>query len=70
MKQDSNSMTNTQVRWIVVLFIFVFASSGYLYNNAERQAKDIKACQSVNANWRYNSFNQVLCVPKKKRCDE
>ena len=45
--------------------IALMMSSGYLYNNAKQQASDIKACQSVDVRWRYNSFNQVLCVPKR-----
>lgn len=62
-------MTDTQIKWMVILAIVIFASGGYFYNSATRQAKDIKACQSVNADWRYNSFNQVFCVPKKRPCN-
>lgn len=62
-------MSETQFKWIIIVLIVIFASGGYFYNNATRQAKDIKACQSVDANWRYNSFNQVFCVPKKRVCE-
>lgn len=64
-----NRNEKTVVACLAVLFLLTI-SSGYLYNNAQRQAKDIKACQSVGANWYYNGFNQVLCSPKKKQCDD
>ena len=63
-------MTSNHVFIIVLVAILLTLSSGYLYNNASNQAQDIKACESVGAKWRYNSFNQVLCVPKQAQCKE
>ena len=34
--------------------------------NAERQAADIKHCQSVGQDYTYNGFRQVFCTPKEK----
>ena len=69
MKHDNGvwniEMTNNQLIAVAMFMIALMMSSGYLYNNAKQQASDIKACQSVDARWRYNSFNQVLCVPKR-----
>ena len=54
-------MINNQLTSVAMFMM----SSGYLYNNAKQQASDIKACQSVDARWSCNSFNQVLCVHKR-----
>lgn len=53
---------------LIVLGVFMFFTHGYLYNNAETQAKSIKLCQSVGADWRYDNDNQVFCVKPKKEC--
>ena len=63
-------MSSNQVFIIVLIAILLSLSSGYLYTNASKQAQDIKACQAVGAKWRYNSFNQVLCVPSPPQCKE
>lgn len=52
----------------IILFLFIYLGYGYLYNDAEKQAQDIKSCQSVGADWRYSDNNQVLCVKPKKEC--
>lgn len=64
-------MSNERIfYWSVALILgFVWLAHGYLYNNAETQAKSIKMCQSVGADWRYNDDNQVLCVRPKKGCE-
>lgn len=54
----------------IAVAVIISATSGYLYSNASTQAKAIQACQSVGAKWRYNGFNQVLCVPKPPQCKE
>lgn len=53
----------------IFLAVFLYFGYGYLYNDATKQAKDIKACQSVGADWRYNDSNQILCVRAKKECN-
>lgn len=63
-------MSNNQVFIIVLGLIFLILGSGYLYTNASKQSQDIKACQAVGAKWRYNGFNQVLCVPSPPQCKE
>lgn len=52
----------------IILAAFIYLGYGYLYNDATKQANDIKACQSVGADWRYNDSNQILCVRAKKEC--
>ena len=52
----------------VIVGSFLYFGYGYLYNDAAKQAKDIKACQSVGADWRYSDNNQVLCVRSRKEC--
>lgn len=48
---------------------FLFVTHGYLWNSAETQAKAIKSCQSVGADWRYNDNGKVLCAKPKKECE-
>ena len=66
MEKDSKS----SVLFIALLIVFL-VTSGYLYNTAQHQARDIRACEQAGAKWRYSSFtNQVFCVPKQPQCKE
>ena len=60
-------MTNTHLSAIIVVALMIALLTGCIYNNAERQAKDIKACESVGARWQYSSLtkqviNWALCT--------
>lgn len=63
-------MNKREMVWAVLLttFAIFYFGYGYLYNDAKKQALDIKSCQSVGADWRYSDSNQVLCVKAKKEC--
>ena len=54
---------------LIVFGVFLFFTYGYLWNSAESQAKAIKACQTVGADWRYNDNGKVLCAKPKRECD-
>ena len=64
-------MTNNQFFIGIVVIVFCFFGFGYLYTNAGQQAKDIKACESAGANWKYSSVtNVVTCTPRPPQCKE
>ena len=44
-------MTHIHLSAIIVVALMIALPTGCIYNNAERQAKDIKACESVGARW-------------------
>lgn len=62
-------MTHIHLSAIIVVALMIALPTGCIY--AERQAKDIKACESVGARWQYSSLTkQVNCVPNRKYMDE
>ena len=61
-------MTHIHLSAIIVVALMIALPTGCIYNNAERQAKDIKACESVGARWQYSSVTkQVNCVPNRQK---
>ena len=61
-------MTHIHLSAIIVVALMIALPTGCIYNNAERQAKDIKACESVGARWQYSSLTkQVNCVPNRQK---
>ena len=61
-------MTHIHLIAIIVVALMIALPTGCIYNNAERQAKDIKACESVGARWQYSSLTkQVNCEPKRQK---
>lgn len=63
-------MTRIHLSAIIVVALMIALPTGCIYNNAERQAKDIKACESVGARWQYSSLTkQVNCVPNRQKLD-
>lgn len=60
-------MTPIHLATLLIIIAIIAIPSGCLYNNAERQAKDIKWCESVGARWQYHSMTkQINCVPNNK----
>ena len=46
-------MTPIHLSAVIVVVLMIALPTGCIYNNAERQAKDIKACESVGASGLY-----------------